>query len=578
MQDQDLLGAEDKAKEIAERIQVLFTKQEYKKLSIYTQIKKLVSTNLAKVKQWIDSKIGKNKSQSNEEKYKYSRKPSNMYAIYGGWGTGKTRLLEELKVLIENDYKVVWFRPWEYFEESQNIDKKLLSIFLDKNKVGKWVCLSLILFVILTIFTIGNMQWFQANIWQNFIALNWIQYLILILVISRVITLILSKFNLIQYISNLAMGGVSFNIAEIFSKLRDYTESSEEIQEKISSKIKTKTIVFVDDLDRCRKETVLEVLEHIKHFYASDKLFFVFAIDRKSLATYIAEHYNYQTEKGEIDFDRGYQYLDKLFPDSYNLRYLDGRKLFDQYLKDKNIYDELTDTDRENYYLLIEYYAPFNWRKVKALIDQFTEIYNKIQYTKVVLYEDESNVLYLDQIFRWCLVHEFYSEVFEERNWRKAIIDKFYKNNDLGCNLFQEQVFIGGDSNQYLTPITEEKNETFHLEKLYNYAGEFEHFDETVFYRTENPDETGTGWWEIKILNELEKNTKIGPKYNISLPWGENVRNGESKTEVKIKVLEFLDSLIGMKSLQMEELDFMKKDISGGGTIKIAKMKEENVR
>lgn len=570
MQDQDLLGAEDKAKEIAERIKGLFTKQEYKKLSIYTQIKKLVSTNLTKVKQWIDSKIGKNKSQSNEEKYKYSRKPSNMYAIYGGWGTGKTRLLEELKVLIENDYKVVWFRPWEYFEESQNIDKKLLSILLDKNKIWQCIQISLIIFVIMTIFTIGNMQWFQANIWQNFIALNIYEYSVVIGGIT-IAFVILSKFNLIQYISNLAMGGVSFNIAEIFSKLRDYTESSEEIQKEISSKIKTQTIVFVDDLDRCRKETVVEVLEHIKHFYASDKVFFIFAIDRKSLATYIAEHYNYQTEKGEIDFDRGYQYLDKLFPDSYNLRYLDGRKLFAQYLKNNKIYDQLTDTDRENYYLLIEYYAPFNWRKVEALIDQFAEIYKKIYYAKVVLYEDESNVLYLDQIFRWCLVHEFYPEVFEERNWRKAIIDKFYTNNDLGCNLFQEQVFIGGDSNQYLTPITEEKNETFHLEKLYNYAVGFDITDSEIIYKICTPNETGENW-AIKILDEFKNPTKIRPKYNISLPWSEVIKNSkfEEKEQeiIKKEACKFLNIAIKMENIEIEG-----SGLSGIGKIKIAKIK-----
>jgi len=551
MQNQDSLGAEDKAKEIKKDIQLLLSKKEGGK---------------------------------QEPEYKYSKKPSNMYAIYGGWGTGKTRLLEELKIIIEKNYKVVWFRPWEYFEESQNIDKKLLSILLDNNKGGKWVYLSLILFVILTIFTIGNMQWFQANIWQNFIAWNWIQYLILILVISGVITFILSKFNLIQYISSLAMGLVSFDITKLFSKLRDYTESSEDIQKEISNKIEKQTIVFVDDLDRCCKETVVEVLEHIKHFYASDKLFFIFAIDRKSLATYIAEHYNYQKETGEIDFDRGYQYLDKLFPDSYNLRYLDGRKLFNQYLEDNKIYDELTDTDRENYYLLVEYYAIFNWRKVEALIKKFAEIYKKIEYAKVVLYDDGSNVLYLDQIFRWCLLHEFYPEVFEERNWRKVVIEKFYTDKKLVCNLFKDQVFIGGNSNQYLTPITEEKNETFHLEKLYNYAGGFETYPEIVGYQIINPDGNPSGQW-FRLEDNLNKNIKtIIRTRDMNWGWSREDREGSELTSstkeiIKVKIKEYLETLIRMyKFTEIEEFSNSnsnrKKDLEGTGTIKIAKMNE----
>lgn len=517
---EDLLGATDKAKEIKKDIQILLSEKEDENQELEVQ------------------------------NYKYSSKPSNMYAIYGGWGTGKTRLLEELKVLIENDYKVVWFRPWEYFEESQNIDKKLLSILLDKNKVGKWVCLSLILFVILTIFTIGNMQWFQANIWQNFIALNWIQYLILILVISEVITLILSKFNLIQYISNLAMGGVSFNIAEIFSKLRDYTESSEEIQKEISNEIKTQTIVFVDDLDRCRKETVVEVLEHTKHFYASDKLFFVFAIDRKSLATYIAEHYNYQKNTGEIDFDRGYQYLDKLFPDSYNLRYLDGRKLFAQYLKDNKIYDDLTDTDRENYYLLVEYYAPFNWRKVEALIDKFAEIYKKIGYSKVIEVDD-NRFIYLDQIFRWCLVHEFYPEVFEERNWREAVIEKFYKSG----NLFKENILIGISSlgedyvNQYFNPFIEsfEEEEAFFLEKLYNYFGKIEIFSENVKYSSNA---------QVEVLKEK----------NSILIFSKSIQLIHSTKVLDSGLHNYLNICLGFKLVKPENPQ------NGIGIVKIAKM------
>lgn len=542
---QDLLGAKDKAKEIKKEIQILLSKKE-----------------------------------SEAQNYKYSTKTSNMYAIYGGWGTGKTRLLEELKGLIENDYKVVWFRPWEYFEESQNIDKKLLSILLDKNKVGKWVCLSLILFVILTVFTIGNMQWFQANIWQNFIAWNWIQYFILILVISRVITFILSKFNLIQYISNLAMGGVSFNIAEIFSKLRDYTESSEEIQKEISSEIKTQTIVFVDDLDRCRKETVVEVLEHIKHFYASDKLFFIFAIDRKSLATYIAEHYNYKTEQGEIDFDRGYQYLDKLFPDSYNLRYLDGRKLFAQYLEDNEIYDKLTDTDRENYFLLIEYYATFNWRKVEALIDKFAEIYKKIGYAKVVECDD-NKFIYLDQIFRWCLVHEFYPEVFEERNWRKEVIEKFYNNSEnKQDNLFRSNPFSDNNRNIYFQAIEDKEiNKTFYLEKLYNYSNTFTSRDQDITYSWSLPNLRDTV--EESLLSKLkvyylnaensQKEVEVFIK-NVHFKYGGNFSDNETDIyNGADDIIKLLKVCIGMEVKKISDPEIQSIKL-GSGKVKITKM------
>jgi hypothetical protein len=520
---------------------------------MYAKIRKWFSAYLAQIKNWIDNKIKKNEAQSNEEKHKYSDKPSNMYAIYGGWGTGKTRLLEELEVLIENDYEVFWFRPWEYFEESQNIDKKLLSKILDQDKIWKWLNLGWILFVILTIFTIGNMQWFQANIWQNFIALNLNDYFVVIGVFV-IILLILYKFNIIQFISNLGIGGISFNIAKLYSNLRDYTESSEEIQKEITSKIKTKTIVFVDDLDRCRKETVLEVLEHIKHFYASDKLFFVFAIDRKSLATYIAEHYNYQKDTGEIDIDRGYQYLDKLFPEYYNLRYLDGRELFNEYLKKQEIYDHLTAADRENYFLLIEYYASFNWRKVENLVRKFADIYKKIGYAKVVECDD-NKFIYLDQIFRWCLVHEFYPEVFEERNWRKVVVEKFYSSG----NLFQEKALVDDGylkkfSNQYLNPFEmyQEDKIVINLEIIYNYARGFYTTDPDFKYNLELNN-------KLQVLDEENNSIVIFSKPITSISESKNWSEG---------LHEYLKICLGFVFKRKSD-----KDNEGYGTIKIAKMK-----
>jgi hypothetical protein len=546
----DLLQTKAKAEEIAKKIQAIFPRQK-------------------------DNRSSKNDSENEKQeleaqKYKYSTKPNNMYAIYGGWGTGKTRLLEELEDIIITDYRVVWFRPWEYFEESQNIDNKLLSEILEQDKIWKWLNLGGIIFIIMTIFTIGNMQWFQANLWQNFIALNLNDYFVVIGVFV-IILLILYKFNIIQFISNLGIGSISFDIAKLYSNLRDYTESSKDIQEKISSKVNTKTIVFVDDLDRCRKETVVEVLEHIKHFYASDKLFFIFAIDRKSLATYIAEHYNYQKETGEIDIDRGYQYLDKLFPEYYNLRYLDGRELFNEYLKKQEIYDHLTATDRENYYLLIEYYASFNWRKVKALIDKFADIYKKIGYAKVVEVDD-NKFIYLDQIFRWCLLHEFYPEIFEKRNWRKVVVEKFYDNSEYKQdNLFRTNPFSDDNRNIYFQAIEDKKiNKTFYLEKLYNYNNKF--------------DKNNIESIRLPFDYELHTGDKLD-RFLLSKIHGEGIKMFVSPQEKMKEYYLFTDSNLenilktsmGLGDIKKRDEDF--GDIKNGipnpntGTVKIAKMK-----
>jgi predicted KAP-like P-loop ATPase len=64
-------------------------------------------------------------------------------------------------------------------------------------------------------------------------------------------------------------------------------------------------IVFVDELDRCRPDYAVHVLECIKHFFSVDNVIFVIAIDRKALNASIQAVYG-----DRIDVDG---YLRKFF-------------------------------------------------------------------------------------------------------------------------------------------------------------------------------------------------------------------------------------------------------------------------
>ena len=64
-------------------------------------------------------------------------------------------------------------------------------------------------------------------------------------------------------------------------------------------------IVFIDELDRCKPDYAVRVLERIKHYFTNERITFVFSINTKELQHTIKRFYG-------DEFD-GYKYLDRFF-------------------------------------------------------------------------------------------------------------------------------------------------------------------------------------------------------------------------------------------------------------------------
>jgi len=69
-------------------------------------------------------------------------------------------------------------------------------------------------------------------------------------------------------------------------------------------------VIFVDELDRCRPDFALEVLEKVKHVFDVESVFFVFAINKEEMCKTI------QTVYGDIDSEG---YLKKFFDHTFLL-------------------------------------------------------------------------------------------------------------------------------------------------------------------------------------------------------------------------------------------------------------------
>ncbi len=112
-----------------------------------------------------------------------------------------------------------------------------------------------------------------------------------------------------KWFRRLIFGTLEFDMDEQFDSYIKSMESvnqyQEALKEIITSKKKNRKIVFfVDELDRCRPDFAVEVIEKIKHLFEIENVNFVLAINRGQLVQTISSVYG-------VSGDDGIQYLQK---------------------------------------------------------------------------------------------------------------------------------------------------------------------------------------------------------------------------------------------------------------------------
>lgn len=109
-----------------------------------------------------------------------------------------------------------------------------------------------------------------------------------------------------------------FKSADPLSALRDRKEVHSLVEEFLDSLLSEKgnrLIVFVDELDRCKPEFAVKLLERIKHYFSNERITFVFSVNLEELQHSIRNYY------GEgVDATR---YLDRFFDYRLTLPKLD---------------------------------------------------------------------------------------------------------------------------------------------------------------------------------------------------------------------------------------------------------------
>jgi len=193
-------------------------------------------------------------------------------AIDNEWGTGKTTFVRMWQASIEKDYKTIYFNAWE-----NDFDNDVLAALMGE---------------------LGTLKKDETEkIFKEVVKKGAVLTKNLLPVLIEAIT---NKYIGEGVVNKIAAelakssGEIMIEqVTEYANKKKGLIEFKDSLGEYIEKTKNDKPIVFIiDELDRCRPDYAVEVLEKVKHFFSVKGIVFVLSINKNELKNAIHGVYN----------------------------------------------------------------------------------------------------------------------------------------------------------------------------------------------------------------------------------------------------------------------------------------------
>lgn len=265
---------------------------------------------------------------------KYSKILTNMIenadkgfvlAINNEWGAGKTTFLKMWQNSLENsEYKTIYLNAWENDYEENSMASILgeLSSFLEKKKNNKGIKT-----------TFENLKKYSAKLVKHTpVAFT-----------KKLIEKNLGEEFLIEILKAVVDGAndIFFEEIEKYGERKKTISNFKKTLEKYVSQVSPDKplVFFIDELDRCKPNFAVTMLEQIKHFYSISNIVFVFSIDKEQLGYAIKGAYG-------NDNINSVEYLRRFIDYEFTLPNSDNFKYYEHLLNDLNIENLWYETSR----------------------------------------------------------------------------------------------------------------------------------------------------------------------------------------------------------------------------------------
>lgn len=358
------------------------------------------------------TKVLKSCIYSSDERY-----DNNMIALYGNWGSGKTSLMRYIEKELtefntpktigilpllkkkdlgmgscirgvkETAIKTVFFEAWKY-EKDSNLALSLFEQILDEMRIDKYLKNDIIL---------ANAIKICKSFLKNLLYTTKIK-LALPLDISVDPAVAIQKTE------------EQMKKSSMYTKDKQLKSAFKVIDETIKKHYK-KTIIFIDDLDRCEPENVLNLLSAIKLFftYSNETIYFC-GIDKDAVSKAISHKYK--------DIIKSEEYLEKVFDITFNMPISNNvRKVVESYFN----HDKKNESTFNN---CCKYISEFlenigftNPRHVKKafnkleLLRRFKDSIEDLRFPDI---RDDKNILLIIFTLYLIILHEFKKDKFDE--------------------------------------------------------------------------------------------------------------------------------------------------------------------
>lgn len=193
-------------------------------------------------------------------------------AINNEWGTGKTTFVRMWEQHLKNNgFQTIYFNAWE-----NDFDSNPLIAIMSELK---------------SLTNNGNSAVFKSIVEKGAVLTKNVLPALLKAIAKKYI----DTDELVQAIEDTTKGATEIlneEIKEYANKKKTIKEFREELEKFIKKADNDKPLVFIiDELDRCRSDYAVEVLEQMKHFFSVQGIVFVLSIDKDHLASAVRGFY-----------------------------------------------------------------------------------------------------------------------------------------------------------------------------------------------------------------------------------------------------------------------------------------------
>lgn len=244
--------------------------------------------------------------------------------LYGDWGSGKSSLIKMCKSLLEKEDKEVKcliFNGW-LFENYDDAKTAILGEILDALKENtknskKAKKAFKVLYKSVDKFKIAKSA---MKLGLDFFMTGGIAFLT-DLTFKKVLDVTSNRISEDNFNNIKTAIEDELDYKGLREDIREFQKNFEELLEE--SKI-SRLVVFIDELDRCSPETILDTLEAIKLFLFTGKTAFVIGADERHIAYAVKSKFK-DIEGQEIDI--GKEYLEKLVQYPIKIPRLDAKEV-----------------------------------------------------------------------------------------------------------------------------------------------------------------------------------------------------------------------------------------------------------